>query len=452
MQFLNHLVRHPLLLIVSIFFLVVSWPFSGFPLTDGDIAHWVDWAYEMARNGNFLAAESDQSHGPLLAWGTALFITIFSLNFYTLNLFNGLCGMGCVLLVYVACKGYKLEPNIRLISTTFTAINFVMVYLSRTPMYDLPAAFGYMLFCVGYAFYAKSARKKWLVWIVLGLMIGVISRFMIVLGLAGFFVLVLQFFIQPTRRDWFFISFFHGLMMAMVAIVAVFPWVYVQNIMYPDVFLNEFLYDNFFRFFGDENGHSNDYYGFILTAFVGLLPVTPMVVSALSPSLWKLYSNHECVLFFLAMSVPCLFVFSLSGHTKLLRYISYVFPGFLALSGYLYGTLMNHPVYLKRLKKWYIFLLVVVSILLATYASQFSAEANESIMFVISSIILLLGLIGGSYYFTVIKRDDFIKNPLIYFGACSVLYIMFFSVLANEYQSLSFLMDVRDKINYVLFP
>ena len=46
--------KHPLTSFLTFTFIVTSWPFIGFPLTDGDTAHWVGIATEINKYHNFL--------------------------------------------------------------------------------------------------------------------------------------------------------------------------------------------------------------------------------------------------------------------------------------------------------------------------------------------------------------------------------------------------------------
>ena len=454
------LVQSPLTWILLVFFLMTSWPFVGFPLTDGDVAHWVPWAQEIALHSNPLSAKSDQSHGPLLAWGTAFLIRLFSLNYYVLNLFNLLCGLGCVGLVYAVAR--KLGPNtgrLPLLAGVFAATNFMLVYLSRTPMYDLPAAFGFTLFCYAYAVYLKGGHRQWFALALLGLGLGSLSRFIIVIGLSCFFVLIMQFLNRPHAANnkwalsahlgWMRTTVLHGCLMLGTAFLISVPWLWVQHT-HHEGFLEFFIYDNFLRFLGDEKGVSRDYYGFLLITFIGLIPMTPVLVAGLGKSMWQKWGKSPIAHVALAASLPCLLIFSFSGHTKLVRYIAYIFPSLLLLSGHIYATCISDPVYRKRMAYWYYGLLTVVGTLLGVYALQFNQEAQQSVLFVGAAIALLLGLIGSGLVFLVYRYATFVQKPFYYLGVCAVFYLFFFTVLAMEYTTVPFLFQVRDMIDAAL--
>lgn len=438
--------------VIAIFFLIVGWPFAQFPLTDGDIAHWVPWAKDMALHGHFLSAKTDQAHGPLLPWATAVFIRLFSLNYYVLNVFNALCGVGCVGLVYVLYR--RMSPqglSYAGVPMVFAASNFVMVYLSRTPMYDFPAAFGYTLFCYAYALWRKENKHIWLLFAVVGLGIGVLSRFAVVVGLSCFFVLAMEMVYGAQATLWtrFRRLVGHGLVLFGCAVLWCLPWILVQHTYHPG-FLEMFFYDNVLRFLGDEKGVSRDYYGFLLMTFIALIPTTPVLVAGFSRRFWRQWVQSDVAKVAMAASLPCLILFSFSGHTKLLRYIAYVFPSLLLLSGHVYLTCVSDPVYRKRMRYWYYGLLGVVGIVLSIYAIQFNQEAQQSGLFVWSAIVFLFGLIGSGFVFLVKQHTHFLKKPLYYLVSCAVFYLIFFTVLSMEYTRVPFLFQVRDMIDSAL--
>lgn len=447
------LIRHPLTWILFAFFMITSWPFVGFPLTDGDTAHWVNWAQDIARHSNFLSAKSDQSHGPLLAWGSGILIGFFSLNYYTLNLFNLLCGMGTIVLIYVLCQQFGVSQKNTAIAAVFAATNFVWVYLSRTPMYDLPATFGYILFCYAYAVYLKKSQSRWLGVALVGVALGTLSRFVIVIGLSCFFIGIVQFLElwRAQRLDfslvfsWLKRCVWHGVLVFVVALMVSLPWLLVQHAHY-DGFFKEFIYDNVLRFFGDEKGVRREYFGFVLITFIALIPTTPVLMAGLSKAMWQKWGRSPLAHVALAASLPCLILFSFAGNTKLIRYISYVFPSFLLLSAHIYTTCIEDPVYRKRMRYWYYGLLSVVGIVLAVYAVQFNQEAQQSTLFVGAAIVLLLGLIGSGLVFLAHRYSSFVEKPFFYVVSCTVFYLLFFTALAFEYKHVPFLRQVYDLI------
>jgi len=451
--FMMRLIKHPLTWIVFAFFIITSWPFVGFPLTDGDTSHWVNWAQDIALHGNFLSAKSDQSHGPFLAWGTSVLIGLFSLSYYTLNLFNLLCGLGTIALIYMLCQQFGASQKTSTLAAVFAATNFVWVYLSRTPMYDLPATFGYTMFCYAYEVYLKKSQSRWLALAFLGLGIGTLSRFMIVIGLSCLFIGIVQFLeLWRTHRfgmglavSWLKRCVSHGVLVFGVSLLVSLPWLLVQHVHYEG-FFKEFIYDNILRFFGDEKGTRREYFGYLLVTFIALIPTTPVLMAGLSRSMWQKWGKSPLAHVALAASLPCLILFSFAGNTKLIRYIAYIFPSLLLLSAHIYTTCIEDPIYRRRMRYWYYGLLSVVGIVLAVYAVQFNQEAQQSALFVGSAIVLLLGLIGSGLVFVAHRYRSFIENPFFYVLSCAVFYLFFFTALALEYKHVPFLRQVYDLI------
>ena len=66
--------NNPLWLLILFSFLLFSWPFFEFPITDGDVANWSKKAAQFATHLNFFQTPNDQAHGPLLIWTGAIFL------------------------------------------------------------------------------------------------------------------------------------------------------------------------------------------------------------------------------------------------------------------------------------------------------------------------------------------------------------------------------------------
>ena len=440
----------PFLLVLSVFFIITSWPFINFPLTDGDIGHWVDWANKIALHNSFLSAESDQAHGPMLAWGSALFIKLFSLSYYSLNLFNLLCGMGLVCLMYISVQYLGKSKETALLSSVFATTNIVFVYLSRTPMYEMAATLGFFLFCISYYVYLEKKDKSLVAGMALGIFIGCMSRLIIVFGLIGCFIAIIQWIRKKSIASWIWACAYQGTLILGFSLLLYSPWLLVQHQQFPQYFLDEFIYDNLLRFLGDEKGSHYDFYGFPLSAIVGLLPFTPFILAGLSKQYLGKLKSEPLTQFLLATAVPCLVIFSLSGHTKLLRYITYIFPGFICLSAVLYTRFHTDSDYIKRCKTFFVAFIALITTLLAIYAIQFIQEAQDSVLFTASLIILMEGLIISAFYFLILKKEQFLKNHWPFLTLCAILYISFFSALSIEYKNAKFLIKVDKYIQHEL--
>ena len=169
----------------------------------------------------------------------------------------------------------------------------------------------------------------------------------IVSGLSGFFVILSIFSSSGISIKNILQIIKIGIIMAVAAGIAYTPWVITQHDLYPYTFMEQFQIDNFFRFFKDQphDEARYDFYGFILYAIVGALPFTPILFSHIKRCNAHVVSQ-PMVRQILWTTLPCLLIFSLSGHTKLLRYIAYAFPGLI-----LYVSVIFHSFYNVSLLK-----------------------------------------------------------------------------------------------------
>ncbi len=433
-------------------FIVGSWPFVGFPLTDGDIAHWTGIAKEIQVNGNFLTSAHDQSHGPFLAWTSGILSRLHPDAFYLYNLSNLLCGvLGIMWIYYFALKNWK-NKKIANLSVVLASTSVVWLYLSRTPMYDWPAAVFLFGFMVHYVAYVRD--KSWIhFWIAIAsVAIGVTARFSIVLGLSGIFIALSPLTLRRTIPQ----MVWDGLVIVGLGAAALTPWLYYQHITHGPTFMEIFLYDNVGRYI-KEPGNApiyRDYYGFFLYVIVGLLPHSFYWLASLfqKGSLSRLKHDPELRIL-VAGWLPCLLAFSFSGHVKLGRYIAYVFPMIFLFLGYsLIQYDLDRVRYRKIAGRMTAFVAVVMAILLALVAKQNPAEVAQSPFFAISAILLVVGTLVVAWVstakFWTILRDHPHRLLPIY----AIIYLAFFSSLAWEYSHAPFLTPVRDEIRGTVAP
>jgi 4-amino-4-deoxy-L-arabinose transferase-like glycosyltransferase len=137
---------NPFYCVLGFSVLVSGWPFIGYRFTDGDISHWISIAGEIRKNFTFLTSNHDQFHGPFMAWLTALFTLIKPSAFYLYNIANAGCYVFIVWLSYFISKQTFKNKKLALFNSVITSTGLMLVYLSRTPMYDLPAAAFYFSF------------------------------------------------------------------------------------------------------------------------------------------------------------------------------------------------------------------------------------------------------------------------------------------------------------------
>ncbi len=423
-------------------FLLFSWPFFYFPLTDGDIAHWVPWATEIRLHHNFLSAPSDQAHGPLLAWTGSVFGTFSPHSFYAYALFTILCGVLTVATVYAFAQ--KLWRNAGL--SQFAAVVFMTslaaVYFTRTPMYDWPATTFFFAFCYFYYVYTTEGHYR-----NLGLALGAtalasLCRFSIGLGLSGLFMIIVGIiYRKPFHR-----ILRDGVLILVAGAAVNLPWLWVQSHVFGEAFVQTFFRDNLGRFITDNPGDPihRDYYGFLVYALVGTLPYLFLVLTSLfQKRLWKWIAQHRGVQALIATFLPCLIFFSFSGHTKLARYIAYVFPGmmlFFAAHWYLVDLAIEK--YRKRLNWMFGISGVLTIILLLIQVFQFSAQARSAVYFSLCTFAFVLGLLATAFW-AVWQWKAFLSHPLRTVAPMVAVYLFFFTALTYFSFRVSFLNDVR---------
>lgn len=424
--------------IISAFF-VLSLPFHPYPLTDGDVQNWADVAQDIALTNSFLSGANDQGHGPLISWTSALFLKLIPKNFYMLNFFNLLCGLLCVYWMWFF--SYKLWNTIGIsrLATFFLSSSLVFVYLSRTPLYDWPATvflFGFFGF---YLLHISHKRNDYLLYAVVSVAIGSFSRFSICLGLGGIYVILLSIIFK--RPFWLMVR--DGIAVLISCLTINLPWFISQTDAHGLPFIKTFLYDNTGRYIKStrvDSYYRKDFYGFTLYVLIGLLPHTFFLLASFSKKLLRAIRETPNYQALLAAFLPCLLLFSFSGHTKLARYIAYVFPPLiLFLAHYVHQFGLKDPVFLKRCRVMAMGMIVFLSIVFTILLATFTAEAGQSLIFIFSLMILLYGLVGAVYIFVRYKADTLRDHAHRLLWVPAISYIIFFSVLAYESDRAEFL-------------
>ncbi len=435
-----------LVMLVTVF-VMLSVPFIHYPLTDGDVKNWADSAAILAQNNHFLGNLNDQAHGPLIVWGSALFLKFSPYSFYMLNFFNLSMGIAaCGLMYFFSVRLWNSESlarfNVYLLSTSL-----MFVYLSRTPMYDWPAAVLYFGFCGFYLMYVHSQRRGYFWTSVMLLAMGSLSRFSICFGLMGI-LMIFTHFIYPRS----FLQSILDIVAASLVVLAVnLPWFISQADTHGMSFVKSFIYDNTGRFVKSTRKNATyrgDFYGFSLYVFVGLLPHTfVMMTSFFNRHFVELFKKDRVYQFLMASFLPCLILFSLSGHTKLGRYIAYVFPTLIMLMGhYAFTEGLPRPEFRARASKMTGFTALFFGILLTVYWFQFSKEAEQSVVFVCALSLLLLLLLLTAYLSVAKYWESLLTHPHRWLMAHAVFYMAFFMVLSYEVPRTPFLAHVHDSI------
>ncbi len=436
--------RFPVLYFLLFSFIICSWPFVYFPLTDADIAHWVKVAREIEVHSHFLNSSHDQAHGPLLAWTGGLLTKLAPQSFYFYNLFNLFCGLYGIGLVYFLSQRLWPKSHTAGIATALFATSLVHVYLSRTPMYDWPAALFYFSFGGFYLLHIKEKDDRFYVLAMISVGAASLLRFSISIGLAGVYMLL----VNLTYRQPLWRSLRDGFMLPLVALASNLPWLLSQWQSHGHAFGHEFVYDNVGRYFKEPQSDApvyRDYYGFALYTLVLILPHTFFLLASLFQ---KAFGSHlkqsKELLAMLAGFLPCLLIFSFSGHVKLARYIAYVFPFLFVFLGHLMSTHdLHNPAWRKSCRRYLGVTLIGLTVILTALIFQFSRQTQEGLLFVIGLFVLLYGQLGVSYFIVTRAHEDFAVRPQRYLWHYGIFYLLFFSILSYEAQHVEFLTSVH---------
>lgn len=445
------LLKRPLVLFCLYAFFLFSWPFISFPLTDGDIVNWSKVSVAFQQGESLLSGGNDQGHGPLMAWTGLFFLNVLGQNFYSLNVFNALMGVLGVFLVYWFAKSFWKSDSIAGVSAFLFVSSIAPVYLSRTPMYDWPAAIMYFGFAIFYLKYAKDRDITFLAMALLCVGIGSMSRFSILWGLSGIYMILVRLFLY---RSWKSIFIDGALITAIVGIFNL-PWLLGQVGSHGENFIQTFIYDNTGRYVKSTRPDATfraDFYGFPLYTLIGLLPFTFCgFVSFFNSSFISRVRKDPTSMAMVFGFLPCLLLFSFSGHTKLARYIAYVFPFIISLLSYLMVTYdLKEASYRKRCATFTKWIFGALILLLTQQAFQFSKESLESISFVLEVVLFLFALLFLGYQ-SVVKQYDVLRtSPQALLPRFGVVYFLFFTALAIEMHYAPFLVWVRDGLEKTL--
>ena len=145
--------------------------------------------------------------------------------------------------------------------------------------------------------------------------------------------------------------------------------------------------------------------------------------------------------------LPALILFSFSGHTKLARYIAYVFPFVIMILAH---SILEFDIHCKKYRQkctklnlsfGFIFLLLLI-----LQIFQFSTESQASIAFIVNVIVFVFALIGYSFWLVNNRYDYFSQKPFRLLTTFGLIYIMFFTVLSIQTPHTPFLNYVKHRL------
>lgn len=442
---------NPLYWLLGFAVLVSGWPFISYRFTDGDISHWINIASEIRKNFTFLTSNHDQFHGPFMAWLTALITLVKPSSFYLYNLTNAGCFVFTVWLSYFFSEKIFNSKKLALFNAVLSSTGLMLVYLSRTPMYDLPAAAFYFSFS-GFYYLALKEKKDIYFWIaIISIGIAALSRFSISLGIAGVYMIGTQFLLRKSFSEFFKKIVGDGAIIILAGVLFNLPWIAGQIQAHGLNFLNGFYDDNVGRYLIEKTAHpklNREYWAFPLYALIGMLPYTFLLLASIfKKGFWKEIKKDPLQQIMLLAFIPGLLLFSFSGHVKLGRYIAFVFPSLSVWLGYrLFNFELKDKKFIRRAVRFAYITLFFLGILLLAIVLSFKNESAESGLLTLSLGLLLF--LSTAALARMVKKEpmQLINQPLKWLGLMAILYLSFFSVLNWQAHELSFLKAVNTDI------
>ena len=444
---IKKLIQSPLFIYSLFAFVLFCWPFYTSPITDGDVDNWVPETYALSQEWNFLTAQNDQAHGPLLIWTGAISMAIFGYNLFAINFFNMICGVLGVFLLYFFSFQLWKDKRVSHLSCVIFLTSLAPVYFSKTPMYDWPAT----IFLFGFfVFYSLSILKNRIDYYFLSyifLAVASLSRFSICLGLAGIFVVGCHFIFKRS----FLYLIRDGSFVVISILLTYLPWLIGQVSIEGSHFISDFLVDNFRRYFKSNRVNATfrfDFYGLPLYVFIGLLPYSFMAtISFFNKSFFQRLKTDQTYQLLCLGFLPALTLFSFSGHTKLARYIAYVFPCIILLFSHsLIYVDLNKKTFKKACQRWAVIFMALLSLLLIQQGFQFSTHSQDAFYFILNCIFLLFSLLGLLLFFITKKTHYFYEKPMTILCSLGFIYFIFFLVLVLITPETPFLNEVKQDL------
>ncbi|HCT85219.1 MAG: hypothetical protein DKM50_00695 [Candidatus Margulisiibacteriota bacterium] len=441
--------KNPLLTCIVTAFIMMSWPFVYYPLTDGDVAHWIKVANHVRINNLFLTSINDQTHGPILSWASGIITKIAPHSFYSYALWDIVLGLFGIWLIYFF--SYKIWHNRKIarLNAVILSSSLAYIYLIRTPMYDFTSAIFYFAFAGMYLLYIleKDETNRYFLLSLLFVGLGSLSRFSICLGLAEIYMVL----VSLAYKRKFTLIIRDGFLIFLLPLLFNLPWIIGQTHVYGNKFLSDFFYDNFGRYIkepGTKSEINKDFYAFPLYVIVGMLPFTSLLVASFfRKTFLQRIRQQKVYQALVAGFLPGLIIFSLSGHPKLGRYISFVFPFVSMLLGHtLYIYDLRDKKLLKKVGWITLIIMILIAIIFLVVIKHFLFEAQEGSLLTVGLITLVFSMLAVMYYVIKYKPDLLTKKPETILFPIALLYMGFFTILTYETLHVGFLLAIRQEI------
>lgn len=323
------------LLVVPIFVYLLPLPFM--PLMEPDEGRYSSIPREMNISGDYVTPRLKGTvyfeKPPLVYWATALSFKVFGENEFSSRLFVALAAWGCVILAYRMGLFFH-DAQTGLYAAAILATSLLPAALGRINILDMPLAF-FLSAAIwsGFRFFAKEEKpKKWLYLLYLfsafafltkGL-IGIVLSF----GVTGGWLLFSRRFRDVLRL----VSPVGILLFAVVSL----PWLILVQRGNPDFFRFFFIQEHFLRYTTRIHDHYQPFYYYLPIVIAGALPWVAWLPGAIKGAKGgnSLLKRDERA--FLLSWIAIIFVFFSLASSKLVPYMTPVFPPLALLLGVIF--------------------------------------------------------------------------------------------------------------------
>ncbi|NQY73540.1 MAG: FAD-dependent oxidoreductase, partial [Candidatus Margulisbacteria bacterium] len=245
-----------------------------------------------------------------------------------------------------------------------------------------------------------------------------------------------------------------GCLVVMSALWINTPWIYGQYMTHGNAFIDMFILDNIGRYFEEPGGEGvqRDYYGYMFYTILGMLPFSVhVIVTFFQKPFWNRLKADPIYQSLFWGFIPCLCLFSFSGHIKLFRYIGPVFPFLiLVFSHHMIRFDLDNLAWLKRLKRGYFVFMIILTGILASQLWMFSTDAKDGIFLTFSLILLLFSLTFVAYVAVSQYSDLFQNQPEKLLLPIGLFYLLFFTAVTYDSFHAPFLMETRHNVEAII--
>jgi len=309
------------------------------PLMEPDEARYSDIPSMMNSTGDYVTPHLKHvvylEKPPLCYWATALSFKLFGENDFSSRLFVGLCAWGCIILAYFMGTFFGGEKSGLYSAGVLTTFLFHFV-IGRLNILDVPLAFFVCLAVwTGYRHVEGGGEGKSRLYLLyLFCALAFLTKGLI--GIAfPFAILVLWLLTSLRWRD--ILSLFSPVGILIIAAVSA-PWILLAQAANKDFLWFFFVQEHFLRYTTTMHGKENSLFYYVPIIIAGTLPWCAFLVKAIPRRNGKTtpFRNGIDLRFLLTWVIFIFAFFSLSS-SKLVPYMTPLFPPLAVIFGYIFS-------------------------------------------------------------------------------------------------------------------